>query len=120
MRDTIVLHRPGPGVFDRETGLTTPGPPIAVFYSGKARVKAAQLADSEVQAGEQEVALRQYRVTLPFGTELPVTGERPQPGDVVDVTASLDPRLVGVRLWVTGFQYGDTATAWRIITEDRS
>ena len=73
-----------------------------------------------MQAGEREVALRQYKVTLPFSTALPATGERPRPGDVVDVTASPDPRLAGLRLWVTGVQYSGTATAWRIIAEDRS
>nr|WP_151898277.1 DUF6093 family protein [Streptomyces sp. C8S0] len=54
-------------------------------------MRAAQLADSDVQAGEQEVVTRQYRVTVPFSTLLPATGERPRPGDVVDVTASEDP-----------------------------
>jgi hypothetical protein len=120
MRDTVTVYRPGPDIFDRATGQTVPGQPEVTFYTGKARVKVEQLADSEVQAGEQEVALRQYKVSLPFTTTLPATGERPRPGDVVDVTASPDPRLVGVRLWVTGVQYSGTATAWRIIAEDRS
>lgn len=120
MRDTVTLYRPGPDIFDRTNGQTTPGQPAVNFYSGKARVKAEQLADSEVQAGEQEVTLRQYKVSLPFSTALPTSGERPAPGDVVHVTASPDARLVGVRLWVTGVQYSGTATAWRIIAEDRS
>ncbi|WP_327378009.1 DUF6093 family protein [Streptomyces sp. NBC_01216] len=120
MRETITIFRPGPDIFDRTTGLSVPGPPVVVFYTGAARVKPAQLADSEVQAGEREVVLRQYRVTLPFATELPASGERPRAGDVVDVAASPDPRLAGLRLWVTGVHYGSTATAWRIITEERS
>lgn len=120
MRDTISLYRPGPDIFDRATGQSIPGHPAVIFYTGKARVKAEQLADSEVQAGEREVVLRQYKVTLPFSTALPESGERPKPGDVVDVSASPDPRLVGRRLWVTGVQYSGTATAWRIIVEDRS
>jgi hypothetical protein len=119
MRDTITVYRPAPDVFDRATGNTIPGTAVT-FYTGKARVKPDQLADSEVQAGEQEVTLRQYKVTLPFSTALPASGERPRPGDVVDVTASPDPRLGGLRLWVTGVQYSGTATAWRIIAEDRS
>lgn len=120
MRDTVTLYRPGPDGFDRETGNTVPGQPEVTFYTGKARVKPDQLADSEVQAGEQEVTLRQYKVTLPFGTPLPAGGARPRRGDVLDVTASPDARLVGLRLWVTGVQYSGTATAWRIIAEDRS
>ncbi|WP_236243133.1 DUF6093 family protein [Streptomyces sp. CC228A] len=120
MLDTITLYRPGDEVFDRTTGQVVAGPPEVTFYTGVARVRAAQLADSDVQAGEQEVVTRQYRVTVPFSTLLPATGERPRPGDVVDVTASEDPRLVGLRLWVTGVQYSGTATAWRITAEDRS
>ncbi len=120
MRDTVTVFRPGPDVFDRVTGISTPGPPEVTFYSGMARVKPDQLADSEVQAGEREVVLRQYKVSLPFSSLLPAPGVRPRPGDVVDVSASPDPRLVGVRLWVTGVQYSGTATAWRIIAEDRS
>lgn len=120
MRDTITLYRPGPDIFDRTTGQTVPGQPVVTFYTGKARVKVEQLADSEVQAGEQELALRQYKVSVPFSTALPASGERPVPGDVVHVTASPDARLAGVRLWVTGVQYSGTATAWRIIAEDRS
>ncbi|MEU0659621.1 DUF6093 family protein [Streptomyces lavendulocolor] len=120
MRDRITLYRPGPDVFDRETGATTVGPAVVTFYTGKARIKAEQLADSEVQAGEQELTLRQYKVSLPFSTPLPGSGQRPAPGDVVDVLSSPDPRLGGKRLWVTGVQYSGTATAWRIIVEDRS
>jgi hypothetical protein len=120
MRDTVTVFRPGPDVFDRTTGNTIPGQPEVTFYTGKARIKPDQLADSEVQAGEREVALRQYKVTIPFSTTLPASGERPQPGDVVDVASSPDPRLAGLRLWVTSVQYSGTATAWRIIAEDRS
>lgn len=120
MRDTVTVFRPGPDIFDRTTGSTVPGQPEVTFYSGKARVKTEQLSDSEVRAGEQNVTLRQYKVTLPFSTPLPAAGVRPAPGDVVDVTGSPDARLVGLRLWVTGVQYSGTATAWRIIAEDRS
>ncbi|NUP36019.1 MAG: hypothetical protein HOY76_03090 [Streptomyces sp.] len=120
MRDTVTLFRPGPDVFNRDAGVSIPGPPEVTFYTGKARVKPDQLADSEVQAGEHEVTLRQYKVTLPFSAPLPGPGVRPRRGDVVDVTASPDARLTGLRLWVTGVQYSGTATAWRIIAEDRS
>ncbi|MFR9796142.1 DUF6093 family protein [Streptomyces sp. MS06] len=120
MLDTITLYRPGADVFDRDTGQTVPGPPAVIFYTGPARVRPAQLAVSQVQAGEQELHLRQYRITLPYGTQLPDSGERPAAGDVADVNASPNPRLVGVRLWVQGAQYSATATAWRIIAEERS
>lgn len=118
MREAITVYRLGEPVFDRETGITVPGPPAVVFYEGAARVKVAQLAAGQVQAGEQEVQLRQYRVSLPFDVELP-PGERPEPGDVVDVASSPDPRMAGLRLWIVGVQYSSTATAWRLIAEDR-
>lgn len=120
MIDRIDFYRPGPDVFDRESGTTVPGPRLVTFYTGKARVKVAQLADAQVQAGERELTLRQYRVSIPFSMVLPVAGERPQPGDLIDVTDAEELRMVGMRLWVKGVQYSSTATAWRIIAEDRS
>lgn len=120
MVDTISFYRPGEDIFDRATGQTVPGPPAVIFHTGRARVKPAQLAVSQVQAGEQELMLRQYRITIPWSTVLPVSGERPRAGDVVDVTASPNARLVGLRLWVQSVQYSATATAWRIIAEERS
>jgi hypothetical protein len=119
-RETVTIYRPGEEVFDRTTGQTTPGPPEVVFYTGPARVKPADLSDTDVQAGEREVVLRQYKVSIPFSTSLPQSGERLRPGDMVDVSASPDPRMAGLRLWVSGSQYSSTATAWRIIAEDRS
>lgn len=118
MRETGTLFRPGEAVFDRDTGQMVPGPPAVTFYEGPARVKAAPTVPEDVQAGEQEVALLAYRISLPFDTELP-SGERPEPGDVFDVAASPDPRMAGLRLWVTGIQYSGTATAWRLTAEDR-
>lgn len=120
MLDTVTMYRPGPDVFDRETGQTIPGQPEVIFYAGSARVKPGELSDTEVQAGERELVLRQYRVTVPFATLAPSSGERVLPGDLIDVATSPDPRFAGLRLWVTGVQHNATATAWRIIAEDRS
>lgn len=120
MRETVSLYRPGPDVFDRVTGQTIPGQPEVVFYTGPARVKPANTTDTDVQAGEREVVLRQYTVSVPWSTALPEPGVRPRPGDLADVSSSPDPRFDGLRLWVTGVQYSSTATAWRIIAEDRS
>lgn len=117
MRETVSLYRPGEGAFDWSTGTTAPASATAI-YSGKARVKpGAQSRGEESEAGEQNVTLRDYVVSLPWST---VPGVRPRPGDVLDVSASPDARMVGLRLWVTGVQYSSTATAWRISAEDRS
>lgn len=120
MVDEVVLYRPGPDVFDRDTGQTVPGPHLVDFYTGRARVKPMTTAGSEVEAGEQHVTLRGFTVSLPWATPLPDGGGRPVPGDLFDVTASPDTRLTGLRLWVTGVEYSSTATAWRIKAEDRS
>ena len=118
MRETVTLYRPGEPVFDRTTGQMIPGPPAVTFYTGLARVKAQPAEPVDVQAGEKEVSLLQYRISLTFTAEL-LPGERPEPGDLLDVTASPDPRMAGLRLWITGIQYSSTATVWRLTAEDR-
>ncbi|MFD6025700.1 DUF6093 family protein [Streptomyces griseoluteus] len=119
MRDTVRLIERGESVFDRPTGTTVPGP-ATVLYEGKARIRSvAQASGEDTQAGEREVRLLEYEVSLPWATELPA-GTRVLPGMEVEVVDSRDTRMVGVTLWVTGAQFGDQATAWRISTEDRS
>ena len=119
MLDTVRVWRPGAPVFDRSTGTTTPGTPVEL-YAGKARVKPfGRSASSGVEAGEREVVVREYVVSLPFSA-LPPSGQSVMPGDQVQVTASADGRLVGQTLWVTVSQLNAQATAWRISAEDRS
>jgi hypothetical protein len=119
MLDTVRIWRPGPVVFNRTTGTETPGTPVEL-YTGKARVKPfGRSASSDVEAGEREVVLRDYVVSLPFSA-LPPTGQTVLPGDQVQVTASADGRLTGRTLWVTAEQLNAQATAWRISAEDRS
>lgn len=119
MLDTVRIWRPGPVVFDQATGSDTTGDPVEL-YAGKARVKPfGRSAASGVQAGEHEVVLREYVVSVPFAAVLP-TGQLVRPGDQVQVTASADARLTGRTLWVTAMQLNAQATAWRINAEDRS
>lgn len=116
MRETITLYRPGDGGFDWGTGTDTPDDP-EVIYAGWARVKpVARSRGEEVEAGEANVTLREYIVSLPWDT----VATRPAVGDLLDVSASPDARMVGLRLWVTGVEASSTATAWRISAEDRS
>ena len=119
MRETVRLYRQDPDTFDRATGTTVPGQQHGL-YSGKAQVKPiAQASGEDVQAGEREVRLLEYEVSLPWGTPLP-EGVRIRPGMRIEVLESPDARMLGLVLWVTGTQYGDQATAWRITTEDRT
>lgn len=118
MREQVSLSLPGDDEFDWESGSSTPST-AASFYAGRARVKpVARSRGEEVNAGEANVTLREYVVSLPWSTPSPA--ERIVPGVVLDVTSSPDARLVGLRLWVTGVEYGSTSTAWRITAEDRS
>ncbi|MGW6603324.1 DUF6093 family protein [Streptomyces sp. NPDC055036] len=116
-QETIRLYRPAEGNFDWDTGTGTPGADL-VLYDGAARVKPASSQGQEVDAGEQNVTLRDYNVSLPWAAPRPST--LPRPGDVIDVITSPDARMPGLRLWVTGGDYSSTATAWRIRAEDRS
>ncbi|MEU9405038.1 DUF6093 family protein [Streptomyces sp. NPDC048281] len=119
MRDTVRLYEQADDSFDRTTGTATPGIQTTL-YTGKARVKTvAQASGEDVQAADREVRLLEYEVSLPWSTSL-APGKRVLPGMRIEVTASPDARMAGLILWVTGAQFGDQATAWRITTEDRS
>ncbi|MGJ5898551.1 DUF6093 family protein [Streptomyces niveiscabiei] len=115
-RDRIHLWMPGPDVFDRATGTTTPGPPLVDYYTGEARVKPVASSE-EVTAAEREITLTDFEVSVPWSTAVT---ERPLPGAVIDVLAAPDTRMVGLRLWVTGVKFNSTATAWRIRAEVRA
>jgi hypothetical protein len=118
MRDTVRLYSQAADSFDRPTGSTIPGAQ-STLYAGKARVKAiAASTGQETAAGERGIVLREYEVHLPWSTSLP--GGRVLPGTRIEVTASADPRMVGLVLWVTGASFSDQSTAWRIRVEDRS
>ncbi|MFD6474384.1 DUF6093 family protein [Streptomyces anulatus] len=119
MLDTVRVFTQGEDVFDRDTGVTVPGP-VTILYEGHGRVKpVSQSTGEETQAGEREVVLREVEVALPWATVLPA-GTRVLPGTRVKVLASEDPRMAGLVLWVTSSQFSAQVTAWRISTEDRS
>lgn len=119
MRDTVRLYSQADDTFDRTTGNTVPGAQTT-RYTGVGRVKSvAQASGEDVQASDREVRLLEYVVELPWDAPLP-DGVRVLPGMRIEVTDSRDARMVGLILWVTGAQFGDQATAWRIKTEDRS
>ncbi|MFD8577150.1 DUF6093 family protein [Streptomyces virginiae] len=116
-RETITISHPHGDGFTWETGTDNP-PPATLLYTGRAQVKpSAQSRGEEVEAGERNVTLREYTVSLPWDTP---ASDLPAVGDLVEVTASPDTRMVGLQLWVTGAGFSSTATAWRIFAEDRS
>ncbi|GAA1164163.1 hypothetical protein F4556_002363 [Kitasatospora gansuensis] len=115
MRETVRLLRPGADVYDPGTGQTTTS--STELHSGQARVKPVEAIGEAVQAGDREVSLRRYEIALPWAT---VPAQPVQPGDLVEVLTSPDPRMAGLVLHVTGTQYSAAATAWRLSGEDRS
>lgn len=119
MRDTVRLYTQAADGFDRSNGATVPGAQ-STLYTGKARVKAiAQSTGEDAEAGEREIVLREYEVSLPWATTLS-SGTRLLPGTRVEVTGSPDARMVGLILWAIGGSFSDQSTAWRIRAEDRS
>jgi hypothetical protein len=118
MLDTIRLARPGQPVYDPATGQTVQAD-ARVLYEGPARVKPQVAHTLGAEAGERLVTLRRYEVALPYSA-VPLAADRVLPGDQVQVTASPDPRLAGLTLWVTSEGGSATATAWRLVAEDRS
>jgi hypothetical protein len=120
MVDQVTLQRPGADVYDADTGETTQGAGLTL-YAGPARVKPAVSVSRDTQAGERQVVLRGYIVSLPWAT-VPAGVDRvvPGEGDLIVIEQSADPRLSGMTLWVTSVEGSSTASAWRISAQDRS
>ncbi|OKI22207.1 DUF6093 family protein [Streptomyces sp. CB03911] len=110
MAETGRILRPGPDVYDPDTGQTST--PSTQLYVGAARVKpVAQSSGQDSEAGERAVVLREYQISLPWDAE---AADRPRPGDQFLVDTSPDPRMAGLVLHITGAQYNATASAWRL------
>lgn len=111
--DACTITRASPPTLNRTTSVQTPGTSVPL-YSGKCRLK-AQRMPRDAQAGEELQVVARYELALPFGL-LPPSALRV--GDVVTMTSSADPRLIGQVLHVLAVDYGSTATAWRITVQD--
>ncbi len=114
MVDSCTISRAGAGepVYNPVTDTYT-YPAAASVYSGKCRVKPANVADTDDEAGETVVGVRRFVVSLPMS----VTAVRRD--DVVTVTTSaLDPGLAGTRFRVLGAVKGSQVTARRLACEE--
>jgi hypothetical protein len=87
MTDECQIYTPGPPVLDKATGKTTRGAGT-VKYQGVCRVFEQQ-AGAIVYIGDQQVTTTVSYLTIPFDAPLPETD------DVVVITKSDDPDLVG-------------------------
>jgi hypothetical protein len=113
MVDACTITRPGAPTLNRTTSQLTPGS-ATTLYTGAIRVR-PQRTPSPTEAGERRQVVARYNAALPFDA-LPAGALRI--GDVVTVTASADPRMVGQAMTVMAVDYGSTATAWRLTLED--
>lgn len=112
MQDSCTITRAGGGSsFDPATGTYT-DPASTTVYTGKCRVKPRNLVDRTVQAGEQQVSL------WPFEVSVPVSATDVDLDDVVTVTGSIDPSLVGRTLRVRSVARGTFLTARRLDCEE--
>ena len=112
MTDTCTIVREGTPTFDPTTGkYTTPTSPI---YSGKCRIRTRGkfLRDRPVEAGDTEVILWPYTVSIP------VTAPAIEVLDVVTVTAAADAALVDVQMHVRISGHATAATARRLDCEE--
>ena len=107
---TITRASTSEPTFDPDTGTyTTPAP--TTLYSGIACRAAPFTGDRVVQAGEEPVTLRFYNVTLPVTT----TGI--EVDDLIAVTTSADPDLVGTSLRVRDSRASSMGAQRRVTAE---
>lgn len=113
MVDSCTITRAGArGSFDSTTG-TYSAAAADTRYTGKCRVKPSALsANQAVQAGERAVSL------WPFTVSVPIAVDNVELDDIVTVTASADPSLVGHRLRVRSIARGTYLTARRLDCEE--
>lgn len=111
MRDTCMVERKdGEPVLNEDTGLLEQA--WAAVYAGACRVKPRSASESEW--GEREVTLHSYVAVLPWDATPEV-----QRGDRLRVTVSDDEWLIGRNLEVIAISLAGTATARRLLVEDK-
>lgn len=114
MVDTCVIRRRTGETTDPNTGQTTPT--YSTVHTGKCRVKMTTTLSvnpsQDRETGQQSITVTQMLLQVPFS----VTGIQVE--DEVEITASLDPDLVGRKLRVDG-PFGQThATMRRYLVEE--
>lgn len=109
MTDTCTVTRPGGRTYDEDTQQYTDIPTIV--YAGPGRLRVWRGTDE--QAAEAEVNVQRYYLDLPLTGAVPDVARR----DIVTLTASLNPVLVGRVLVLTDVETETTDTALRSTCE---
>jgi hypothetical protein len=111
MTDRCTISRSaGRGVYNPETNTHDPAG-TAPVWSGRCRV-ASSVAGQDVTVGALHEVLGRYIVHIPYDT--PTV----QPGDVVTVTESADPQLLGQRLTVESVPMSTVHARRRLVVQD--
>lgn len=105
-----LTRRTGTRTWDPESGTYTQD--TTTVYSGPCRVRVLTTTDRTVQAGEEQVSLWRYLVSVPFNVE-------PELHDDFVLTASADPTLVGRLTRVVQVTRGTHVTARRMVCEEK-
>ena len=110
MTDTCTITRPGVRTWDAASGTYTQT--SATVYTGKCRVRVLTPGDETAQAGEEQVSLWRYVVSVPLTVD-------PRLNDEVALDTSADATLVGRVLRVRQVTRGSQITARRMVCEER-
>ena len=110
MLDACLITRPGADpVWDDATGSYLPAAPVTV-YAGKCRLRNANPAPQNADAGEAAWAVDQVVLSLPLDGTAAVTD-----GCTATITACLnDPGMVGLVLTVQAGHFQTDSTARRV------
>lgn len=109
MVDECAVTREEPGGWNEAAGDYDP-PTTTTVYLGRCKVQTRNVAVGEADAGEQEIAVVDWRVDLPV-----VGSEFVARGDTVTITvATNDAALLGMEFTVQGPHVGTAKTARRL------
>ena len=114
MTDTCVIRRPTGAIsVDPDTGVATPE--YTLVYEGKCKVQTAGGIASQVVSASGDATNVGGNVPVwSLYLHLPMLAADCRPGDLAQITASVDPALVGRRLRLVNLQSEKThATARR-------
>ena len=111
MLDTVTITRPGEAVTAEDGTVTTLAQTV---YQGRARWKPPTTTATQSEVGASIMVTTPGEVHIPAGTPY-----SPQPGDIIECTASrFDASLVGRRTTVRSRFGGSLVTAYRIPVEE--
>lgn len=108
MTDTCIIYKASGATLDR-TNFKTTRTIGTSRYTGPCRYWEAQ-AGNQVLLGDEEVTITQTFLSLPFNAPIP------EHDDIVEITQSDDPTLVGTTVAVVGVAQGGGLRGSRVLS----